>query len=343
MAIPVVMPKLAMGQTEGTVVEWLAEEGDLVEKGQQVMVIETEKVAYETEAPASGFFHPVVDLNVTVPVLETVALLAETEEELAELQAGAPSPTAPAYEQAAPMPGISVPAPKPVPAVLAETVAALPVPGGPVRTKSGRAKISPVAKKLALHHSLDINTLAGSGPGGRIVKRDVDQALAGRDAAPAAPALDWTGEVVGGKRVRATLPLKGMRRAIAEHMQHSLAAAAQLTFMGEVDMTEMIRLRKTLLQKEEEVGVRITFTDLFVYVLARAIQHVPIVNSSVVDDEVKVWEDINIGVAVALEFGEYDTGLIVPVVKNADQLTLAEIGRTIRDLTARAREGRLIP
>jgi pyruvate dehydrogenase E2 component (dihydrolipoamide acetyltransferase)/2-oxoglutarate dehydrogenase E2 component (dihydrolipoamide succinyltransferase) len=194
-----------------------------------------------------------------------------------------------------------------------------------------------------LHHGLDINTLAGSGPGGRIVKRDVDQAVDAEVAAPADQAPAWSGEVISGKRVKATLPLKGMRRAIAEHMQHSLAASAQLTFMGEVDMSEMIRFRKALLQKEEEVGVRITYTDLFVYVLARAIQHVPLVNSSLIDDEVKIWEDINIGVAVALEAGEYDTGLIVPVVRNADRLTLAEVGRAIRDLTARAREGKLVP
>jgi pyruvate dehydrogenase E2 component (dihydrolipoamide acetyltransferase)/2-oxoglutarate dehydrogenase E2 component (dihydrolipoamide succinyltransferase) len=343
------MPKLAMGQTEGTVVEWLAKEGDWVEKGQQVMVVETEKVAYETEAPASGFFHRVIELNVTVPVLETVALLAETEEELADLQASAPDSAAePAsVEVAAPVPAPAEVAAEAVPAAMpaarAETEAALPVPGGPARTRSGKIKISPVARKYARHHDLDISLLTGSGPGGRIVKRDVDQALAEREAAPVAPALAWTGEVVAGKRVKATLPLKGMRRAIAEHMQHSLAASAQLTFMGEIDMTEMIRLRKTLLQKEEELGLRLTFTDLFVYVLIRAIQHVPIVNASLLGDEIKIWEDINIGIAVALELNEYETGLIVPVVKNADRLTLTEIGRTIRDLTARARDGRLVP
>jgi pyruvate dehydrogenase E2 component (dihydrolipoamide acetyltransferase)/2-oxoglutarate dehydrogenase E2 component (dihydrolipoamide succinyltransferase) len=306
-------------------------------------------VAYETEAPASGFFHRVVDLNVTVPVLETVALLAETAEELAGMQASGPESAAePSAEEVAapePAPVEVAPAAMPtaVPAAVAETVSALPVPEGPARTRSGKIKISPVARKFARHHDLDISTLTGSGPGGRIVKRDVDRALAERDAAPAVPELAWSGEVVAGKRVKATLPMKGMRRVIAEHMQHSLAASAQLTFMGEIDMTEMIRLRKTLLQKEEELGLRLTFTDLFVYVLARAIRHVPIVNASLLGDEIKIWEDINIGVAVALELNEYETGLIVPVVKNADRLTLTEIGRTIRDLTARARKGKLAP
>jgi pyruvate dehydrogenase E2 component (dihydrolipoamide acetyltransferase)/2-oxoglutarate dehydrogenase E2 component (dihydrolipoamide succinyltransferase) len=149
------------------------------------------------------------------------------------------------------------------------------------------------------------------------------------------------GEVSDGKRVKASLPLSGMRKAIAEHMQRSLAESAQLSFMGEIDMTEMIRLRQKLLQKEDEIGLRITYTDLFVYVLARAVRHVPIVNSSLIGDEIKIWDDINVGVAVALELNEYESGLIVPVVKDADKKTLAEIARTVRDLTTRARQRKL--
>jgi pyruvate dehydrogenase E2 component (dihydrolipoamide acetyltransferase) len=333
MAEAVVMPKLAMGQTEGTVVEWLVEEGTWVEKGQQVMVVETEKVTYETETPAVGFFHRVIDLNVTVPILETVALLAETDEELAQLQASRPEPVAVEAEAAVPDPG-------PVASDAAGAVAPMIAPSS-VRTKAGKIRISPVAKKTAHRHGLDINAMLGSGPGGRIVKRDVDKALAAREAAAAPAAAVPPGEVFDGKRVKVTLPMSGMRKAIADHMQRSLAISAQLSFMGEIDMTEMIRLRQTLLQKEEDIGLRVTYTDLFVYVLAKAIPYVPIVNSSLLDDEIKIWEDINIGVAVALEVNEYETGLIVPVVKQAGRMSLAEISHTVRDLTTRARAGKL--
>ena len=339
MAEPVVMPKLAMGQTEGTVVEWLVGEGTWVEKGQQVMVVETEKVTYETEAPASGYFHRVIEANVTVPVLETVALLAETEEELTLLQASQLEPAVREIEAAALEP-------EPVMSTATRMATPLPAapglpPTGPARTKAGRIKISPVARKAALHHGLDINAMLGSGPGGRIVKRDVDAALAARAAGPVPTEAALPGEVFDGKRVKVTLPVSGMRKAIAEHMRRSLDVSAQLSFMGEIDMTEMIRLRQTLLQKEEEIRLRVTYTDLFVYVLARAIPHVPIVNSSLIGDEIKIWEDINIGVAVALEVNEYETGLIVPVVKQADRQTLTEISRTVRDLTTRARAGEL--
>jgi len=111
--------------------------------------------------------------------------------------------------------------------------------------------------------------------------------------------------------------------------------------MGEIDMTEMLRLRNSLLKKEEEIGLRISMTDLLVLVLSKAIRHVPLVNSSIVDHEIKIWEEIHMGVAVALEVGEYGSGLIVPVVKNVERKSLAEISRSIKDLTAKARSGKL--
>jgi pyruvate/2-oxoglutarate dehydrogenase complex dihydrolipoamide acyltransferase (E2) component len=124
-------------------------------------------------------------------------------------------------------------------------------------------------------------------------------------------------------------------------MVNSLNVAAQLTLSGEVDMTEMIKLRKSLLQKEDIVGLRISYTDLLVYALTRAVKLVPIVNSSVVDNEIKIWEDINIAVAVSLEVDEAESGLIVPVVKDAGGKSLLEISRSIKDLTGRARNGQL--
>ncbi len=320
MAEEILMPKLAMAMKQGKVIEWKAGEGQRIEKGQLVMVIETEKVTYECESPAAGFLHIIAELDTAIPVNETVALVAETEAELAELQAAQPAPVEAAATAE--------------PAVAATATTA----SGPVPVKKGKVRISPAAKKMAVTHNLDFTKVTGSGPGGRIVKKDIIQTLETGlpEAAPSAEV-----ERYEGKKVKKTIALRGMRQAIAEHMVHSLSVAAQLTLSGEIDMTEMIKLRKALLQKEEIVGLRISYTDLLVYALTKAVKLVPIVNASVVDNEIKIWEDINIAVAVSLEVDEAESGLIVPVVKDAGNKSLLEISRSIKDLAGRARNGQL--
>jgi len=124
-----------------------------------------------------------------------------------------------------------------------------------------------------------------------------------------------------------------MRKAIAEHMHRSLQVSAQLTLMGEIEMTEIVKLRKSLLAQEEAIGTRITYTDLLVFTVARVLKDYPIINSSMVGSEIMLWEDINIAVAVALE-----DGLIVPVVKNADKKSLVEISQSVKMLAKKARE-----
>jgi len=138
--------------------------------------------------------------------------------------------------------------------------------------------------------------------------------------------------------VKSTIPLKGMRKVIAEHMHRSLSISAQLTVMGEIDMTEVVKLRESLVSQAEVIGARITYTDIFVLAIAKLLKDNPIINSSLIDNEIKLWEDINIGVAVALE-----EGLIVPVVKNADKKSLVEISQTIKTLGKKAREEKLVP
>ena len=124
-----------------------------------------------------------------------------------------------------------------------------------------------------------------------------------------------------------------MKKSIAEHMHRSLSVSAQVTVMGEIDMTEMVKLRKSLVAQEEVLGTRITYTDLLVLTLAKLLREYPLVNSSVIDNEIKLWEDINIAVAVAVE-----DGLIVPVVKNANQKSLVEISQAVKTLAKKARE-----
>jgi pyruvate dehydrogenase E2 component (dihydrolipoamide acetyltransferase) len=327
MAENIVMPKLAMAMKQGKVVKWNAGEGEKIEKGQVVMVIESEKVSYEVEAPISGFLHILVELDKVIPVNETVAYLAETEEELSQLQSEQPAPVIPVAEDQAAAPAAS--------SDTSMTAASS-------ANKKGKVKISPLARKIALKSGLDIRQIPGTGPGGRIKKRDVIKVIEEGIPVALTPTQDiWEGETFDGKRVKASLALKGMRKAISDHMVHSLTVAAQLSYMGEMDMTALIELRKKLLSKEAEIGTRITYTDLLVYALVKAVKHVPIINSSLVDNEIKIWEDINVGVAVALDVGEYESGLIVPVIKNAGNKSLVEISQSIKILIDKARDGKL--
>jgi pyruvate dehydrogenase E2 component (dihydrolipoamide acetyltransferase) len=129
------------------------------------------------------------------------------------------------------------------------------------------------------------------------------------------------------------MPLAGMRKAIAEHMHRSLQVSAQLTGMGEVDMTGLVKRRGELIKREQEIGTRVTYTDLLVFTVAKALRDYPMVNAAIIDNEIRVWEDISVGVAVSTE-----GGLIVPVIRNADQKSLVEISKAIKALAQRARE-----
>lgn len=324
MATEIKVPRLGMAVADASIIEWKVNEGDRVEEKQVMVVIETEKLRYDVEAPASGFIHIMSGDGDTAPVGSVIGMLAESKEELEALQKGTP----------AAKPAGAAAAAEPVPTAAASQAEA------PARERTAlgegeeRIRISPVARKMAEEHLIDITRVNGTGPGGRITREDIEKAIAAKGAAPekaAAPA-----EAAGEKRVKTTIPLKGMRAAIAEHMHRSLAISAQLTAMGEIDMTQMVKLRQDLVGQESVIGTRITYTDLLVLAIARALKDNPMINSSLINNEIKIWEDINIGVAVALE-----EGLIVPVVKNADKKSLKEISLTVKALAEKARAGKL--
>ena len=324
------IPKLGMTMKEAKIVGWKAQEGEWVEQGRIVLVIETAKVTYEVEAPVAGFLHIVAAPGETLAVGQPTAWVAESEEELRELQSREPGQSA---EAAAASP---VGERRPVTA------------GKTGVTEQRRVRISPAARKLAEMHGLDYTSVAGTGPDGRIVREDVEKAIAeGEIAAEAASAQprtkEWAGEVVDGKRVKESFRLEGMRAAIAEHMIRSLQTSAQVTTTHEIDMTEMIRIRGSYLAREEKIGIRVSFTDLVTFVLARTLKDVPMMNASLIDGRLILWEDINIGVAVAIRLNELETGLIVPVVRNADKKTLLELSREIKDLSQQARSLKLQP
>jgi len=318
------IPKLGMTMKQAKVAEWRAKQGDWVEKGSVVLIIETEKVTHEIEAEVSGFLVILAQVGDELPVGEVAGMLAETQEEFDRILKD-----------------------RPVPAKIEESPERTPVPAE-IHARSvdeTLIKISPVARRMAEEHGINISQVTGTGPGGRIVKSDIEETIKHKEqvaaSAPKVTAVKPTGEVIDSKKVKQTIRLTGVREKIAEHMLHSLSVSAQFTYMTEIDMTEMIRLRKDLLNEADYIGVRISYTDLLIFVVAKALKAFPIMNSSLINNEIKIWEDINIGFATAMKMGEGAGGLVVPVVRNADKKPLVEISRLRKGLMDRAREGKL--
>jgi pyruvate/2-oxoglutarate dehydrogenase complex dihydrolipoamide acyltransferase (E2) component len=325
MAVPIVIPKLGMTVDEVTLIEWKLKEGERVENGDVVLVIETQKTEWNIEAEGSGFLHIVLAEGSKSRIGTVAGLIAETEEELTTLQneseaSGTGGQGALVTHVTPVMPGDSPP----------QKTAA--------RDGVGeRVRITPVARKMAEEHMIDVTRVTGTGPGGRITREDMEKAIStkGQAAEEGGPVP----ETSQGKRVKEKIQLRGIRKAIAEHMYRSLSVSAQMTVMGELDMTETVRLREGLAKLDKELGVKISYIDVLVSVLARALMDHPDINCTLVENELTLWEDINVGVAVALG----TEGLIVPVVKHADKKGLAEISREIRVLVDKAQSGKLTP
>ncbi len=319
MAVSIAAPKLGWATEPVELVEWKAKEGDRVEQGSIVLVVTTGKITSDVEAEASGYLHILLEEGNQAPIGSAVGLIAETREELEKVQKESPKEIAvSAAESEETLPE----AVSPVQAVVPE----------PVQTRGeGRIRISPLARRLAEERMIDIATIVGTGPQGRIVREDVEQAIEAKQKAEVTP------DIHQGKRVKSTRPLKGMQKAIAEHMHRSLQVSAQVTVMGEIDASALVKWRQSLVAQAETVGAKVTYTDLFVFIVARVLKEHSAVNSSLIDNEIKLWDSVNIGVAVALE-----EGLVVPVVKDADKKSLAEINQTVRTLVERARTGKLL-
>jgi pyruvate dehydrogenase E2 component (dihydrolipoamide acetyltransferase) len=323
MAVPIVIPKLGMSVDEVQLVEWKVNEGERVEKGSVVLVIETQKTEWNIEAEASGYLHIVVAANSKSKIGEVVGVIAESREELEQIGKGPYETRAVASDTAPPASAGESSSPR----TTADEAAS---PGG-------RIRITPVARKLAEEHMVDVTNIAGTGPGGRITREDIEKVIEAKgQVKPEGPPA---AEVYLGRRVKESIPLKGMRKAIAEHMYRSLSATAQMTVMGELDMSETVRLREGLVKAEREIGLKVSYIDILVFVLARALKQHPDINCGLFENDLKIWEDINIGVAVALGI----EGLIVPVVRNADKKSLGEISREVRALAEKGQAGKLVP
>lgn len=331
------IPKLGMTMEKATIAEWRYRHGDRVEKDAPVLVIDTEKVANEIEAPTAGKLVIVAAVGEELPCGDVVGYIAETEEEFAQAEKGGAAATQ--LADAAPAaPETGDPA---QPVVVREVV--------PEGVTGERLKISPLARRMAKDQGIDPRGISGSGPGGRIVRKDIE--AAGKDtaactvtaaAAPPVPAASTVHAAAGGKRAKEVIPLKGIRKVISDHMQHSHSVSAPVSVISEIDMTEMIAMRDRINTKVATLGgPGITYTDIFIMVAARALRRTPIMNSSLIGNEILVWDDVNVGFAVSIRMEDGSNALLVPVVHNADRLSLREICARRKDLMDRARTGRL--
>jgi len=314
MPTTIVLPKMGMTMTEGTLAQWLVPDGAAVEKGQPIFKMLTEKINAEVEAEASGVLRHLVPEETTVPAGAVVGcILAQDEELPRELAAMAASAAAPAPATAAPAPA-------------APGAAA----GAPAARAAGEFVLaSPLARRLAEEAGIDLSQVEGTGPGGRILQEDVERAIAARREAPA-PAAPVAGR---------TIPFKGVRRTIGERMHESLQTMAQLTITMEVDVTEAGRMCQELSarwQAEPAGGVSVTYTHAIVKAAALALAEHPRLNSTLKGDIIRLLDEVNVGVAVAL-----DEGLIVPVVREADRKPLRQIAVEARELSEKARQGTL--
>ncbi len=312
------MPTLSSTMERGKVVKWCVKEGTQVKEGEILFEVETDKANVEVESTATGFLRKIlVQVGTEVPVQTPLAVVTETMAEdvgsipeVASAQASAPkeeedSPTVTARAEA------------------------------PQTGK--RIKISPLARRIAKERGIDITTLTGSGPGGRIIKQDVERAAAGT-AGPSAPAEAVVREAPTVDEGFEEIEITKMRQVIAQRLSESKRTAPHFYIDMSADATAITQLKEDLVKKSEQVGTKITINDILVKLVSQALKEFPRVNAALINDRIRVYKAVNVGVAVGIE-----EGLIVPVVKNADRKTISEIGREVRDLAERARAKRLLP
>ena len=307
----VIMPKMGDGMEEGTLLEWLKKDGEAVRSGEVIGNIQTDKATLELEAPGSGKLAGIlIGPGDTVPVGKPIALLLKDGESVPDgWGSGATKPAAPEAAKAE--------------AVAASTAAPVAV----ASNGSARVKASPLAKRIAEGRGIDLASVVGSGPGGRVVERDL--AAAPKKATPAAATVAVTATAED-----SVVKVNRIRQITAQRTQHSKQVVPHFYVTVEVDLERIQGLRDQF--AAEESG-KVSVNDFIVKAVAHALREMPGVNASYQDDgTLLMYGGVHIGMAVALE-----DGLTVPVIKNADQLTLRQIGARARELAGLARDNRL--
>jgi len=338
MITPIFLPALGETMTEARIVGWLKKEGDRVEKGEPILEIETDKATLEVESLTTGILRKIVSgSDSTVPVGETIGYLADSLDEPLPENGGAATKAAASAEPAAPAPTAAEPV------VSTQDVA----PAQPQRSQ--KIIISPRARRLADAQNLNVQSLAGigTGPKGRIVEADVKKFLQAQPAAaapvsaPPAQPFAPAGRAIAPQQPLSvgdrTVPLTGMRKAIAEQLVHSVQTAPHVTFSVDVDMSAAEAWRARANSIRAAAGLKnVSMTALLAKVVTWALSRSPWMNASLHSDQITLHSRINLGIAVAL-----DEGLIVPVVQDANTKGVAQLSEEISDLSQRARSNKL--
>jgi pyruvate dehydrogenase E2 component (dihydrolipoamide acetyltransferase) len=363
MAVDIVMPQMGESIFEGTITKWLKKPGDKVERDEPLFEISTDKVDAEIPSPSAGVLKEIkVGEGQTVPIQTIVGVI----DAAGSAAAPAPAPAkseAPAKASVASAPVPSAPKPAPAPA-------AAPMASTPAASGSGGERIhsSPLVRRMAKEHGINLSTVEGTGAGGRISKQDIEAAIAGggvqaapTPSAPAAPARTTppppaAAPGASGGQAHVALeaavprekmyfgnyevqPMSTMRQRIAEHMVASKRVSAHVYSVDEIDMTKVAALRaKSKDEFEKRYETKLTFMPFFVKAAVAGLRAFPTLNASLDGTNIILHKEINIGIAVAL-----DWGLLVPVVKNADEKNILGIQRTMNDLAERARSKKLKP
>jgi 2-oxoglutarate dehydrogenase E2 component (dihydrolipoamide succinyltransferase) len=368
MAVDVVMPQMGESIFEGTITKWLKKPGDKVERDEPLFEISTDKVDAEIPSPSAGVLKEIkIPEGQTVPIQTIVAVIDGAGGAAVAVAAPAPAKPAPAPAPALAKPAAVAPAPT-VPSPTPAAAAAAPA-------STERIHSSPLVRRLAKEHGIDLSAIEGSGAGGRITKEDVEALIAAQSAPavaapaaasavarpsvpppPPAPAAAPAGPAVHGSQFLPALqvgvpreriyfgnyevqPLSVMRQKIAEHMVASKHVSPHVYSVDEIDMTKVAAIRaKAKAEFESRYETKLTFMPFFVKAAVAGLRAYPTLNASLDGTNIVLHKEINIGMAVAL-----DWGLIVPVIKNVDEKNLLGIQRTLNDLAERARTKKLKP
>ncbi len=347
MPTDIIMPQMGESIVEGTITKWLKKPGDKVQRDEPLFEISTDKVDAEIPAPASGVLQEIkVTEGTTVGVNTVVGTIA------VDGEAAAMKSTAPAAKPAA-----AAPAPPKEEKKAAPAPPPMPTPAAAAHDEEDEARSSPLVRKIAREHGISLSQIKGTGLGGRITKQDIQQFIDNQSAH-----VETASQAVAPKRSEAEssqppvpsapsrpappapypgdlVPMTNMRRLIAKHMIESRRTSAHVHCMYEVDFTRIVNLRGKLKTGfEQRHGVRLTFMPFFVRAAIIALQQWPIINANIDGDNIRYHRNINVGIAVAL-----DWGLIVPVLKNAGDLNFLGLQRGITDLGERARTKKLKP
>ena len=342
MPTDIIMPQMGESIVEGTITKWLKKPGDKVQRDEPLFEISTDKVDAEIPAPASGILQDIKVTEGTTVGVNTVVGTIAVDGEAAKPAAPAKSAPVPATEKPAEKSSAGVPS---AAASTSRTPDPAPAPQSAQTQEDEEARSSPLVRKIAREHGVNLSQVSGTGLGGRITKQDIQSFIDNQASAPAASPSQPT-TTAQAPRPAAPAPFPGdlvpmtkMRQLIAKHMIESRRTSAHVHCMYEVDFTRIVNIRaKNKAGFEQRHGARLTFMPFFVRAAVMALQQWPIINASLEGDNIRYHRSINVGIAVAL-----DWGLIVPVLKNSGDLNFLGLQRGITDLGERARTKKLKP